>query len=126
MPLYLRDSEDEQQVPGDLATQQIYRCKRQLSNTSREETMASQRVSSISKEFGIMTAGMDSFAHGRQLALDGPHAIFSGDCLRHVFLDKATGTLHGMSGPILEYIKWSIHESLNPFPVVEGQKFIFS
>ena len=43
MPLYLRDSEDEQQVPDDLVTLQIYRCKRQLSSTSWEETMASQR-----------------------------------------------------------------------------------
>ena len=38
--LYVRDSEDEQQVPDDLVTLQIYRCKRQLSSTSWGETMA--------------------------------------------------------------------------------------
>ena len=56
MPLYMRDNEDEQQVPDELVLQ-IYRCKRQLSSTSWEETMASQRVSSIRKWVGIMSAG---------------------------------------------------------------------
>ena len=71
--LNVRDSEGEQQVPDDLVTLQIYRCERQLSSTSWKETMASQRVSSIRRWFGIMTAGMDSFVPGRQHALDGPH-----------------------------------------------------
>ena len=125
VPLYMRDNEDEQQVPDKLVTLQIYRCKRQLSSTSWEETMASQRVSSIRKWVGIMSAGLDSFVLGRQLALDGPHATSLSDCLRHVFSDKATGTLHGRAGPILRYIKWCQHESLKPFPVIEGQIYLF-
>ena len=77
--------------------------------------MASQRVSSIRKWVGIMSAGLDSIVLGRQLALDGPHATSLSDCLRHVFSDKATGTLHGRAGPILRYVRWCQHES-----VVEG------
>ena len=88
--------------------------------------MASQRVSSIRKWVGIMSAGLDSFVLGRQLALDGPHATSLSDCLRHVFSDKATGTLHGRAGPILRYVKWCQHKSLKPFPVVEeGQIYLF-
>ena len=31
-----------------------------------------------------------------------------------------------MSGPILRYIKWRQDESLQPFPVIEGQIYLFN
>ena len=88
-----------------MVTLQISRCKLQLGSTSWEETMALQRVSSIFKWVGIMTAGWDSFVLGRQLALNGPHATSLSDCLWHVFSYEAAGTLRGRVGQILMRIK---------------------
>ena len=114
----LRDS-DEPELPQRVVDLQVFRGKRSLETDSWEANLASQRVAAIRKWTGVLLTNLPCFTLGRQLTKDGPLGPSLGDSLKHIFSNKATGTLHNRVGPVLRFISWCKQNSVCSFPIRE-------